>query len=45
MVFPIVILKMKRLFYNPDIVKTAKLKTITKSPFLGNKGILTVHYF
>ena len=34
----------KTLFYNPDIIKTATLKTSTKSPFLGNKGILTVHF-
>jgi len=32
------------LFYNPDIVKTATLKTSTRSPFLGNKGVLTVHF-
>ncbi|MBN4084798.1 HAMP domain-containing histidine kinase [Flavobacteriaceae bacterium AH-315-B10] len=34
----------KMLFFNPDIVKSSALKTSTKSPFLGNKGILTVHF-
>jgi len=32
------------LFFNPDIVKNSTLKTSIKSPFLGNKGVLTVHF-
>jgi signal transduction histidine kinase len=32
------------LFFNPDIVKSSTLKTSSKSPFLGNKGLLTVHF-
>jgi signal transduction histidine kinase len=32
------------LFFNPDIVKSSTLKTTSKSPFLGNKGLLTVHF-
>ncbi|MBN4070144.1 two-component sensor histidine kinase [Olleya sp. AH-315-F22] len=32
------------LFLNPEIVKSATLETATRSPFLGNKGVLTVHF-
>ncbi len=32
------------IYYNEDIVKLATLKTSTSSPFLGNKGVLTVHF-
>ena len=32
------------LFLNPDIIESAVLKTSTKSPFLDNNGILTVHF-
>jgi len=34
----------KMVFFNPDVVKSSALKTSTRSPFLGNKGILTVHF-
>ena len=37
-------LKDELLFFNPDIVKSSTLKTESKSPFLNNKGILTVHF-
>ncbi|RLD30356.1 MAG: two-component sensor histidine kinase [Bacteroidetes bacterium] len=32
------------IYYNEDVVKLATLKTSTSSPFLGNKGVLTVHF-
>ncbi len=35
----------KILFFNPDIIKSSTLKTSTRSPFLGNKGVLTVHFY
>jgi two-component system phosphate regulon sensor histidine kinase PhoR len=34
----------KTIYLNPDIVKSATLKTKTKSPFLDHTGTLTVHF-
>jgi len=32
------------LYFNPDIIEFSTLKTTTRSPFLGNKGVLTVYF-